>query len=82
MDECEKNLGAPKVYRQLHHLHRLQKHAETIHVTLKGFILQNTCNMGMRDLPDMYAQSLRGTGLRDEGIHFRQIMNAHVTSVM
>ena len=33
--------------------------------------------MGMRDLPDMYAQ-----GWRAKGIHIRQIMNAHVTSVM
>ena len=42
----------------------------------------NSCNMGMRDLPDMYARSPRAAGLRPEGIHIRQIMNAHVTSVM
>jgi len=29
--------------------------------------------MGMRDLPDMYAPSLRAAGLRSEGIHIRQI---------
>ena len=33
--------------------------------------------MDMRNLPDMYAQRQR-----DEGIHIRQIMNAHVTRVM
>ena len=33
--------------------------------------------MGMRDVTNMYAR-----GQRDEGIYIRQIMNAHVTSVM
>ena len=37
----------------------------------------NSCNMGTRDLPDMYAQSPRA-----EGIHIRQITRAHVTSSM
>ena len=37
----------------------------------------NSCNMAMRDLPDMYAGSPRA-----EGIHIRQIMNGHVTSIM
>ena len=37
----------------------------------------NSCNMGARDLPDMYARSPR-----DEGIHIRQITSAHVTSNM
>jgi len=36
----------------------------------------------MRNLPDMYAQSLRAAGLRAEGMHFRQIMSAHVTTNM
>ena len=40
-------------------------------------LLCNSCNMGTRDLPDMYAQSPRA-----EGIHIRQIMRAHVTSNM
>ena len=34
----------------------------------------------MSDLPDMYAQSPRGAGLRAEGIHIRQITSAHVTT--
>ena len=38
--------------------------------------------MGIGDLSNMYAQSLRATGPRDEGIHMKQITNAHVTSVM
>ena len=33
--------------------------------------------MGIRHLPDMFAQ-----GPRDEGIDIRQITNAHVTTVM
>ena len=33
--------------------------------------------MIMKDLPDMYARSPRA-----EGIHIRQIMNGHVTSIM
>ena len=37
----------------------------------------NSCNMGVRDLPDMYAQSPRA-----RGIHISQIMRAHVTSNM
>ena len=39
-------------------------------------ILCNSCNMAMRDLPDMYARSLRA-----EGIHISQITNGHVTSI-
>ena len=38
--------------------------------------------MGMTDLPDMYAESPRAAGPRAEGIHIRQITNAHVTSNM
>ena len=38
--------------------------------------------MAMGDLPDMYAQSLRAAGPRTEGMHIRQIMNGHVTSIM
>jgi len=44
--------------------------------------LSNSCNMGTRDLPDMYAQSLRAAGPRAEGIHIRQITSAHVTTNM
>ena len=44
--------------------------------------LCNSCNMAMRDLPDMYARSLRVAGPRAEGIHIRQIMNGHVTTIM
>ena len=40
----------------------------------------NVCNMGMIDMLDMYVLSLTATGLRDEGIHIKQSMNAHVTS--
>ena len=42
----------------------------------------NNCNMGTRDLPDIYARSPRAAGLRAEGIHIRQITRAHVTSNM
>ena len=38
--------------------------------------------MGMRDLPDMYAQGPKAADPKDEGIHIRQITNAHVTSVI
>ena len=38
--------------------------------------------MAMRDLPVMYARSPRAAGLRAEGIHIRQIMNGHVTTIM
>ena len=44
--------------------------------------LCNSCNMAMRDLPDMYAQGPRTTGLRAEGIHIWQITNGHVTTIM
>ena len=37
----------------------------------------NSCNMGMSDLPDMYARSPRA-----EGIHIRRITSAHVTTNM
>ena len=39
--------------------------------------LRNNSNMGMRDFPNMYAQSPRA-----EGIHIRQITSSHVTSNM
>jgi len=29
--------------------------------------------MAARDLPDIYTRSLRATGLRAEGVYFRQI---------
>ena len=39
---------------------------------IKGFGRTcNSCNMGMRGLPDMYAQSPRAAGPRAEGIHIR-----------
>ena len=38
--------------------------------------------MGRRDLPDMYARSLRAAGPRAEGIHIKQIPTAHVTTDM
>ena len=37
-----------------------------------------TCNMGARDLPDMYALSPQACGPRALGIHIRQIPRAHV----
>ena len=59
-------------------------------------VCNSCCNMGTRDLPDMYAQSPRAAGQRAEGIHIspraagqraegihiRQITRAHVTSNM
>ena len=42
----------------------------------------NSCNIGMSDLPDMYAQSPRAAGPRAEGIHIRQITSAYVTTNM
>ena len=41
-------------------------------------LLCNSCNMGVRNLLDMYARSLRATGLKAEDIHIRQITSAHV----
>ena len=40
------------------------------------------CSMGRRDLPNMYARSLRAASLRAEGMHIRQTPTAHVTSDM
>ena len=42
----------------------------------------NSCNMGMSDLPDMYALSLQACGPLRLGIHIRQITCAHVTTNM
>ena len=44
-------------------------------------IIFDSCNMGTSDFPE-YAQSPRATGPRAEGIHIRQIMSAHVTTIM
>ena len=38
--------------------------------------------MGTSDLPDMYAQSLRATGQKAEGIHVWTITSAYVTTDM
>ena len=35
--------------------------------------------MAMGDLPDMWPE---GSGPRAEGIHIRQILNGHVTTIM
>ena len=56
---------------------------EVRHVVCRGWPPIATCiscNMGMRDLPDMYARSLRAAGPRAEGIHIRKILSAHVTT--
>ena len=50
-------------------------------VTMGTKVIHNTCNMAICDLPDMYAQSSRATGLMAEGIHIRQIPHGHVTTV-
>ena len=50
----------------------------TIYIILYIYMyICNICNMGMRDLPDMYTHSPRA-----KGIHIRQIPRAHVTSNM
>ena len=49
---------------------------------LKIQAICNSRNMGISDLPDMYAQSLRAAGLRAEGIHIRQITSIDVTTDM
>ena len=45
-------------------------------------MVSNGCNMGARDLSDMYARSPRAAGPREEGMHVRQITSAHVTNDM
>ena len=52
------------------------------HLLVINKCICNSCNMGARDLPDMYTRSPRAAGPRDEGIHIRQITSAHVTSNM
>ena len=42
----------------------------------------NSFNMGAGNLPDMYAQSLRATGMSAEGIHIRTTISTYVTSNM
>ena len=44
-------------------------------------VIHNTCNMGARDLPDMYALSPQACGPRASGIHIRQIPHAHITTI-
>ena len=39
-----------------------------------------TCNMGSRDLPDMYALSPQACGFQALGTHIRKIPPAHVTT--
>ena len=42
----------------------------------------NSCNIGISDLPNMYAQTSRAAGPRAESIHIRQITSAYVTTNM
>ena len=44
-------------------------------------MLHISCNIGTRDLPDMYALSPRAYGPRALGIHIRQITRAYVTTI-
>ena len=58
---------------------------QAIHLLLATYCkngIFNSCNIGTRDLPDMYAQRQRAADLKVEGIHIRQIMSIHVTSNM
>ena len=52
-----------------------------IYIYIISYICKS-CNMAMRDLPDMYAKSPRAAGPRAEGIRIRQIMNGHITAIM
>ena len=44
-------------------------------------MLRISCNIGMSDLPDMYALSPQACGARAVGIHIRQITHAYVTTI-
>ena len=44
-------------------------------------MLHISCNIGTRDLPDMYALSPRACGPWALGIHIRQITRAYVTTL-
>jgi len=44
-------------------------------------VLHISCNMCIRDLPDMYALSSRACGPQALGIHIRQILHPHVTTI-
>ena len=41
-----------------------------------------TCNMGAYDLPDMHALNPQACGPQALGIHIRQILHAHVTTIV
>ena len=41
-----------------------------------------TCNMGARDLPDMHALNPQACGPQASGIHIRQILRAHVITIV
>ena len=44
-------------------------------------MLHISCNIGTRDLPDMYALSPWACGPRALGIHIRQITRAYVPTI-
>ena len=44
-------------------------------------MIHSTCNMAIRDLPDMYTLSPRACGPQALGIHIRQIPHGHVTTI-
>ena len=44
-------------------------------------VIHNTCNMAIRDLPDMYTLSPRACGPRALGIHIRQILHGHFITI-
>ena len=44
-------------------------------------VLHISCNMGTRDLHDMYALSPRACGPQALGMHIRQITCVHVTTI-
>ena len=44
-------------------------------------VIHNSCNMAIRDLPDMYALSPWASDPQASGIHIRQIPHGHVTTI-
>ena len=50
-------------------------------ITKPTCVLHNSCNMGTRRLPDMYTPCPRACGPRASGVHIRQTIRAHVTTI-
>ena len=75
-----KSLGEILICATQHSIVTMAVQVLYISYKISSSILCNSCNVGKRTLPDMYALSPQACGHRALGIYIRQITCVHVTN--